>query len=111
VRDYIHVEDLADAHLRALAYLQAGHGNFECNLGTGHGFTVREIIDTASRVTGRPIPYEVAPRREGDPAELVSGGTRARTVLGWRPERGAIEDVIGDAWRFMQGHPAGYRGG
>jgi UDP-glucose 4-epimerase len=109
VRDYIHVEDLADAHLRALAFLQTGRGNLECNLGTGQGFTVREIIDTASRVTGRPIPYEVAPRREGDPAVLVSGGTRARAVLGWRPERGAIEDVIGDAWRFLEGHRHGYR--
>jgi UDP-glucose 4-epimerase len=108
VRDYIHVEDLADAHLRALAHLQAGRGNFECNLGTGQGFTVREIIEAARKITGRPIPFEVAPRREGDPAVLVSGGTRAREVLGWRPQRGAIEDVIGDAWRFLQGHAEGY---
>ncbi|MEZ6017453.1 MAG: UDP-glucose 4-epimerase GalE [Planctomycetota bacterium] len=108
VRDYIHVEDLADAHLRALAYLQSGRGNFECNLGTGQGFTVREIIETARRVTGHPIPYEVAPRREGDPAVLVSGGTRAREVLGWSPMRGAIEDVIGDAWRALNAHPHGY---
>jgi len=108
VRDYIHVEDLADAHLRALGHLQAGRGNFECNLGTGNGFTVREIIETARQVTGRPIPFEVAPRREGDPAVLVSGGTRARAVLGWRPERGAIEDVIGDAWRFLQRRRQGH---
>ena len=61
-------------------------------------------------MTGHPIPYEVVPRREGDPAVLVSGGTRARAVLGWRPERGAIEDVIGDAWRFLRARPRGYRG-
>jgi len=110
VRDYIHVEDLADAHLRALVHLQADRGNLECNLGTGNGFTVREIIETARRVTGHPIPYEVAPRREGDPAVLVSGGTRASAVLGWRPERGALEDVIRDAWGFFSRCPRGYAG-
>jgi len=110
IRDYIHVDDLADAHARAVVHLQADRGNLECNLGTGQGFTVREIIEAARRVTGHPIPYEVVPRREGDPAVLVSGGTRARAVLGWRPERGAIEDVIGDAWRFLRARPRGYRG-
>ncbi len=109
VRDYIHVEDLADAHLRALVHLQSERGNLECNLGTGQGFTVREIIETARRVTGHPIPYEVAPRREGDPAVLVSGGTRAGELLGWRPERGALEDVLRDAWAFFSQHPRGYR--
>ena len=108
IRDYIHVEDLGDAHLRALVHLQAGRGNFEGNLGTGQGFTVKEIIETARKVTGHAIPTEISPRREGDPAMLVSGGTRAREVLGWQPKRGAVEDVIRDAWGFLRDHPNGY---
>jgi len=110
VRDYIHVEDLADAHLRALAHLQTGGGNLACNLGTGRGYSVREVIETARVITGREIAYQVAPRREGDPAVLVSGGARAREVLGWTPRRGALTDILGDAWRFLETHPHGYAG-
>jgi len=108
VRDYIHVEDLADAHLRALAQLQAGGSPLAINLGTGHGYSVREVIETARRVTGHPIPSATSPRRAGDPPILVSGGTRARDQLGWIPARPGIEDIVADAWHFQRAHPAGY---
>ncbi|MBM3988817.1 MAG: UDP-glucose 4-epimerase GalE [Planctomycetes bacterium] len=100
VRDYIHVEDLADAHLRALEKLQGGTKAIKVNLGTGQGFSVRQVIDAARTVTGRPIPVRMAPRREGDPAQVMAGGTRARDVLGWVPLRPALEDIVADAWRF-----------
>jgi UDP-glucose 4-epimerase len=109
IRDYIHVEDLADAHLRALAVLQGdGESELACNLGTGRGYSVQEVIDTARRVTGHPIPARVAPRRPGDPARLVSGGTRARDLLGWEPRRSSLEEIVRDAWHFAQQHPNGY---
>jgi UDP-glucose 4-epimerase len=108
VRDYIHVEDLADAHLRALGKLQAGGSPLAINLGTGHGFSVREVIETARRVTGHAIPAAISPRRAGDPPILVSGGTRARDQLGWVPARPGIEDIVADAWRFQRAHPNGY---
>jgi len=87
VRDYIHVEDLADAHLRALAKLQGGASRVVCNLGTGTGFSVEQMIAFAREITGHPIPSRVAARRAGDPPELVSGGTMARDLLGWSPQR------------------------
>lgn len=108
IRDYIHVLDLADAHLRALALLQGGGESFTCNLGTGNGFSVREIIDAARGVTGHAIPEEVAPRREGDPAVLVSGGTRAGELLGWTPARAELRTILEDAWRFHTANPQGY---
>ncbi len=108
IRDYIHVDDLGDAHLRALSHLQAGRGDLECHLGTGNGFTVMEIIEAAREITGHPIPAEVVARREGDPAMLVAGGSRAFDVLGWRPARGDVRDVIRDAWAFHSAHPSGY---
>jgi len=108
VRDYVHVEDLADAHLRALARLRAGERRLECNLGTGQGYSVREVIEVARRVTGRPIEVRVAPRREGDPPILVAGGDRSRKLLGWKPARAAIEDIVSDAWAFMEAHPRGF---
>jgi UDP-glucose-4-epimerase GalE len=111
VRDYVHVEDLADAHLRALAALQNGRGELACNLGTGTGYTVLELIAAARRVSGHPIPARVVARRPGDPAELVSGGARAREWLGWEPRRSALETILEDAWRFHRAHPRGYGGG
>ena len=111
IRDYIHVEDLADAHLRALRSLQDGAREVACNLGTGTGYTVREVLETAREVTGHEIPAETDPRRAGDPAVLVSGGTRAGDLLGWRPRRSGLEDVLRDAWRFHRAHPDGYAGG
>jgi len=110
VRDYIHVEDLADAHLRALSRLQSGAREVVCNLGTGAGFSVKEVIETARRVTGHPIPARVVERRAGDPPTLVSGGTRAFDLLGWRPERPDIADIVADAWNFLRNHPEGYEG-
>ena len=111
VRDYIHVEDLARAHLAALAKLEGGATGIACNLGTGSGYSVREVIETAREVTGHAIPASVAPRRPGDPPELVSGGTQAKALLGWEPERPGLRDILSDAWRFLQAHPNGYEGG
>ena len=108
IRDYIHVNDLADAHLRALSVLQGGTRSLACNLGTGTGFTVKEIIETARRITGHPIPAVVGERRAGDPPELVSGGTRAQDLLGWEPRRAGLEEIIGDAWNFMRRKPDGF---
>ena len=110
IRDYVHVEDLARAHAAALAKLQAGATEIAVNLGTGSGFSVLEVIETARRVTGRPIRHRVVARRPGDPPRLVSGGTRARDLLGWTPERPSIEDIVGDAWQFLSRPPAGFGG-
>jgi UDP-glucose-4-epimerase GalE len=109
VRDYIHVEDLAVAHLRALAALQQGKKQIFVNLGTGSGYSVLEVIDTARKVTGHPIPVRVAERRPGDPPRLICGGTRARDLLGWRPARPELEDIVRDAWAFQRAHPNGLR--
>jgi UDP-glucose 4-epimerase len=101
VRDYIHVTDLAEAHLRALAAMDAGvHRVY--NLGNGHGFSNREVIDVVRSVTGRPIRVEVAPRRAGDPAELVASSERAQTELGWVPAKQDLADIVRDAWEFYQ---------
>jgi UDP-glucose 4-epimerase len=110
IRDYVHVEDLARAHAAALAKLQAGATEIAVNLGTGSGFSVLEVIETARRVTGRPIRHRVVARRPGDPPRLVSGGTRARDLLGWTPERPSIEDIVRDAWQFLSRPPAGFGG-
>jgi UDP-glucose-4-epimerase GalE len=110
VRDYVHVEDLARAHLAALDRLDGGATAIACNLGTGRGWSVREVIEIAREVTGHPIPARVTPRREGDPPQLVSGGTRARDLLGWVPERPHLRTIIEDAWRFHGAHPKGYGG-
>ena len=108
IRDYIHVDDLADAHLRALRLLQDGSPRIACNLGTGAGYSVREVIEVARRVTGHPIPEVVTGRRSGDPPRLVSGGTLARELLGWEARRTSLEDIIGDAWNFLQRKPDGF---
>lgn len=101
VRDYIHVSDLAQAHLLALEHGSAGqHGIY--NLGSGTGFSVREVIEAARRVTGHPIPAMSAPRRAGDPATLVAANDRARTELGWSPSRTDLALIISDAWEFAR---------
>ncbi len=110
IRDYIHVEDLADAHLRALAYLQSGRERIACNLGTGSGYSVLEVIEKAREVTGRAISVRVVARRPGDPARLVSGGTHAGAELGWKPVASGIEEILADAWRFHTSHPRGFEG-
>ena len=109
IRDYIHVEDLADAHVRALGKLQDGTSTLACNLGTGTGFSVLEVVQAAREVTGHAIPARVVDRRPGDPAELVSGGTRAKELLGWEPARPGLSEIIGDAWQFLSRHQSGLR--
>ena len=105
VRDYIHVTDLCDAHVRALDWLSAD-GRYDCfNLGNGDGATVLEVIEAARRVTGRKITINHAPRRQGDPATLVADAGKARRVLGWQPQRAAIETIVADAWRWEQRKP------
>ena len=110
IRDYIHVEDLAAALVAALERLEGGADRIACNLGTGTGFSVREVIETARRITGHPIPAVVTARRPGDPPELVSGGSRAAELLGWTPQRPELLNIISDAWNFMREHPRGYAG-
>ena len=102
VRDYIHVTDLAQAHLLALRYLEKGGASGGFNLGNGKGFSVLEVIKTAERVTGRKIRVKMTPRRPGDPPALVGSAARARRVLGWRPARFKLETIIADAWKWRQ---------
>lgn len=102
VRDYVHVDDLAQAHQLALGYLEANEGAHAFNLGNGQGFSVREVIESARAVTGRDIGYEVAPRRPGDPAVLVASSDKARRELGWAPEWTEIGPIIESAWRWHQ---------
>ena len=107
VRDYIHVEDLGEAHLLALDALERGRHRIY-NLGTGDGYTVREVIEAARRVTGREIAVREEGRRPGDPPELVAANARAREELGWAPLRG-LDEMIADAWEWHRAHPRGYR--
>jgi UDP-glucose 4-epimerase len=104
IRDYIHVMDLADAHLAALSYLLRGEESGAFNLGTGRGHSVREVIETAKRITGVEIPLKYGPRREGDPAVLVASSDRAQKVLGWSPARSSLERIIQDAWEWHRHH-------
>jgi UDP-glucose 4-epimerase len=107
IRDYIHVDDLADAHLLALDGAREGeHRIF--NLGNGSGFSVREVIEAAQRVTGADVPTRNAARRPGDPPMLVAAGEKIRAELGWEPHKPELAEMIGDAWRFAQAHPSGY---
>ncbi|MFF3842384.1 UDP-glucose 4-epimerase GalE [Streptomyces sp. NPDC001930] len=101
VRDYIHVADLAEAHLLALDAMTAGE-HLICNLGNGNGFSVREVVETVRKVTGHPIPEVTAPRRAGDPAVLVASAEAARERLGWTPSRPDLADVVADAWAFAR---------
>ena len=101
IRDYIHVSDLADAHLLALEKLES-EGRLIYNLGNGRGFSVREVIESARRVTGRPIPAEVHPRRPGDPAALVAGSEKAIRELGWKPRYTQLDDIVRTAWEWHQ---------
>jgi UDP-glucose-4-epimerase GalE len=115
VRDYIHVQDLADAHVRALRYLENGGDSCALNLGTGHGHSVRETIAAARRVTGRAIPSRDSARRPGDPPVLVADAVRAKEKLGWVPQLGSLDQIIGTAWtwhqkRFAAAHPPGAAG-
>jgi len=108
VRDYIHIEDLGDAHLLALSHLRGGGSSEYLNLGNGTGYSVLEVIETTKAVTGLAVPYENAPRREGDPPRLVGNAERARDVLGWKPKRPALEEIVRSAWEWQKAHPQGY---
>lgn len=106
VRDYVHLEDLASAHLLALEKEKTG----AYNLGTGKGVSVMEIVETCRKVTGHPIPVKMCPRRPGDPAELYASGTKARKELGWNPTHSDILTIMRDAWEFHRAHPNGIEG-
>ncbi len=105
VRDYIHIVDLAQAHILALDAEQDG----AYNLGNGSGYSVKEVVEVAREVTGHPIPAVMAERRPGDPAKLIAAADKARDVLGWKPEYPELKDIIASAWQWHQAHPNGYR--
>jgi UDP-glucose 4-epimerase len=108
VRDYIHVTDLATAHIQALKHLRAGGQSEFINLGNGKGYSVLEVIEAARQVTGRDIAMRIEPRRPGDPAHLIAKADRAREVLGWQPAHPELSDIIRSAWQWRQAHPSGY---
>ncbi|MFC4736171.1 UDP-glucose 4-epimerase GalE [Bacillus daqingensis] len=108
IRDYIHVEDLIQAHIQALQHLRNGKSSDTFNLGNGSGFSVKQVIDAAEHVTGRPISREIAPRRAGDPAELVASSEKAASVLGWKPKYADLHTIVKTAWEWHQKHPNGY---
>lgn len=108
IRDYIHVTDLAMAHILALEYLRKGNPSNIFNLGNGVGFSVKEVIETARAVTGHPIPAVVAQRRAGDPAQLIASSDKAREVLGWNPQHDDLAKIIASAWKWHQSHPNGF---
>jgi UDP-glucose 4-epimerase len=108
IRDYIHVTDLAQAHILALERLEAGIGSGIYNLGNGNGYSVKEVIDTIRRVTGKSVPAIEAPRRPGDPARLVASSDKIRDELGWNPQYPDLENIIETAWNWHRSHPNGY---
>ncbi len=108
VRDYIHVNDLAQAHILAMKYLCDGNDSNIFNLGNGVGFTVKEVVETARKVTGHPIPAKEEPRRAGDPSMLIASSAKAKEVLGWNPQYADLETIIGTAWKWHKSHPNGY---
>lgn len=108
IRDYIHVTDLAQAHILALEYLMNGGESNVFNLGNGVGFSVKEVIEVARAVTGHPIPAKVMPRRAGDPAQLIASSDKARKVLGWNPQYGDLHEIISSAWKWHESHPNGF---
>ncbi|MFN7914232.1 MAG: UDP-glucose 4-epimerase GalE [Vicinamibacterales bacterium] len=111
LRDYIHVSDLADAHVKALQAIADTATSRIYNLGTGHPHSVREVIDTVERVTGNKVPWTLAPRREGDPAVLYAAAARAQTELKWTPRFADLESIVRTAWNWHRSHPQGYRTG
>ena len=108
IRDYIHITDLADAHIRALDYIKNGGKSTHYNLGNGNGFSVKEVRETARRVTGRAIPARVEGRRPGDPATLVASSEKIKRELGWDPKYDSLEEIVASAWKWHSAHPHGY---
>lgn len=109
IRDYIHVSDLAQAHILAVKYLQNGGKSDIFNLGNGIGFSVKEVIETARRVTQNAIPAKVTPRRAGDPAKLIASSDKAKKVLGWKPQHAELDEIISTAWNWHKNHPDGFK--
>jgi UDP-glucose-4-epimerase GalE len=110
IRDYVHVLDLADAHMAALELTATMAPALEiANLGSGSGFSVRQVVEATEGVVGGPVPQVIGPRREGDPPVLVAANDRARELLGWTPSRGTLAEMIGSAWAWRRSHPNGYR--
>lgn len=108
VRDYVHVMDLADAHILSIKYLEAGNESNAFNLGSSTGFSNKQMLEAAREVTGEPIPAKIAPRRPGDPDSLVAASDKARNVLGWDPKYDDVHDIIATAWKWHSTHPKGY---
>lgn len=108
IRDYIHVTDLASAHVLAMNYLVSGGESRVFNLGSGNGFSVKDIIDTAKNVTGINIPVEYGERRKGDPSTLIASSDCIKDILGWNPKHSELSQIISDAWRWHRLHPSGY---
>lgn len=108
IRDYIHVTDLAQAHILAVQYLNNGGESDIFNLGNGVGYSVREVIETARKITGHPIPATETSRRAGDPARLVASSEKAKKILGWKPVHDSLEEIISSAWNWHKNHPNGY---
>lgn len=108
IRDYVHVMDLADAHMKALNYLREGNESNIFNLGTGEGFSVKEMIDAAEKATGLKIKVEYGQRRAGDPARLIASSEKAQKILNWHPKYTSMEEIIKTAWKWHQAHPNGY---
>lgn len=108
IRDFVHVSDLAEAHLAALEALESGAPSSAYNLGNGQGASVREVIASVERATGRQVPHQIGPRRPGDPARLVASSERARRGLGWTPRLAALDDIVRTAWHWHERHPRGY---
>jgi UDP-glucose-4-epimerase GalE len=102
IRDYIHVSDLAEAHIFAVEHLLKGGGSNAFNVGTGHGQSVKEVLSAVERVTGKKAPHTIGPRREGDPPSLVADSTKLQSTLGWRPRRAELDRIVADAWAFAR---------
>lgn len=111
IRDYIHVEDLIQAHLLALNHLNQGGNSDIFNLGSSQGFSVKEMVETARKITGKEIPVQIGPRRSGDPSVLIASSEKAAKTLGWQPTRTSIEKIVEDAWSWHQKNPQGYSEG
>lgn len=109
IRDYVHVEDLIDAHRLALDYLRDGGQSNIFNLGSNQGFSVKKMIETARTVTGKEIPVKIGSRRAGDPSILIASSAKAQDILGWNPTRTSVTKIISDAWNWHSSHPSGYK--
>jgi len=109
LRDYIHVTDLADAHVKALAALEGGAASAVFNLGNGEPHSVLQVVKAVERATGQPVPFDLAPRRAGDPAALYASNARIREALSWRPRFAVLETIVESAWQWHSKHPRGYK--